>query len=94
MDKKQSVEVLAGRIGMSVDDTSALLEAMKQSLISIWSELDTVLMPSLGTFTAVKEDERITVDLTSGNRVLLPPVISVKFTPSTVLRRKIADTYE
>lgn len=51
--------------------------------------MDSVAIPSFGTFTPVKHDEEITTDLSTGKRMLLPPQITLEFTPATLLRKKL-----
>lgn len=54
------------------------------------SDLDAVAIPSFGTFTAVKHDEEISTDLSTGRRMLLPPQITLEFTPAAMLRKKLS----
>lgn len=60
-------------------------EVMCQAL----TDLDSVAIPSFGTFTPVKRDEEITTDLSTGRRMLLPPQITLEFTPAAMLRKHL-----
>ena len=53
------------------------------------ADLDSVAIPSFGTFTPVKRDEEIVTDLSSGRRMLLPPQITLEFIPAAKLRKNL-----
>ena len=38
-----------------------------------------------------KEDEKVSTDLSTGKKILLPPQITLNFEPSIVLRKKVAN---
>lgn len=63
-----------------------LAEVIRQAL----TELDSVAVPSFGTFTPVKRDEEIITDLSTGRRMLLPPQITLEFTPAAMLRKHLS----
>lgn len=52
-------------------------------------DMDSVAIPSFGTFTPVKHDEEVTTDLSTGKRMLLPPQITLEFSPASLLRKKL-----
>ena len=54
-------------------------------IIEHLKNLDAVAIPSFGKFEAIKQDENISLDLSTGKRILLPPVININFTPASAL---------
>jgi len=54
------------------------------------ANLDSVAIPSFGTFIPRKRDEEIADDLSTGRRMLLPPQITLEFTPAAMLRKKLS----
>lgn len=88
MAKSFSTE-LARRIGRDRKATDALLQALSQAVRQHCGELDTVAVPSFGNFVAVKQDEQIVTDHSTGRRVLLPPEVNLTFRPAGKLRKLI-----
>lgn len=89
MEHKQFHRLLCERTGRSSADIEALEEGIALVIRQSCADLDTVAVPTFGTFTAIKHNEEIVNDLSTGKRMLLPPEISVEFTPSTSLLNKI-----
>jgi DNA-binding protein HU-beta/integration host factor subunit alpha len=89
MDNKSLVAKLAVKLGKSKADVTKLLEGFTQVITSCASELDSVAIPGFGTFEAVKHDEYVETNSSSGKRTLFPPHVEMNFTPSTVLKKKI-----
>lgn len=90
MEHKQFRKAVAEATGRTSSDTDALIEALAVVLRRAGSDLDAVAVPSFGTFAAVKYDEEIQQDLSTGQNILLPPEIKLEFNPSAALMRKIS----
>ncbi len=80
---------LAKRIGRDKKATDTLFQALGQALRQHCGELDTVAIPSFGNFIAVKHEEQIVTDRSSGVRLLLPPEIELTFRPGGKLRKLV-----
>lgn len=91
MDNNAVIESLAEKLQRDKKDTEALLEGFVSAIQEHLCNIDSVQLPGFGTFSATKEDEQIVTDLSTSKRILLPPVITVQFTPSAILKRKISD---
>lgn len=78
---------LASRINRDKKATEALLQGLVQAVKQHCSDLDTVAIPAFGNFSAVKHDEKVVVDRSTGNRLLLPPEIELTFRAAGKLRR-------
>lgn len=89
MNNKKLVETVAQNIGRTPEDVSKLLEALAGVLRSKCSEMDSVFVPSFGTFEPKKRDERVMVHPRNGKRMLVPPKIVLNFKVSNVLKNKL-----
>jgi nucleoid DNA-binding protein len=89
MNNKKLVETVAQNIGRTPEDVSKLLEGLAGVLRSKCSEMDSVFVPSFGTFEPKKRDERVMVHPRNGKRMLVPPKIVLNFKVSNVLKNKL-----
>lgn len=91
MEHKALLHSLSAAIGRDTKDTAALLESLSAVIKERLSDMDTIAIPGFGEFEPVKEDEHIVTDQATGERMLIPPSISVRFNPSSLLKRKIKE---
>lgn len=64
----------------------ALAEVIRQQA----SQLNNVAIPGFGSFEGVKQDETIVDNPTvEGGRILMPPHVALRFTPSVILRKNL-----
>ena len=89
MDNKKLVETLANNLGRSTTDVSKLIEALAGILRTRCGEMDSVSIPSFGTFEPKKRNERVMVHPSTGKRMLVPPKIVLGFKVSNVLKTKL-----
>ena len=89
MDYKKLRKVMTERTGRSQSDIDALVEGLSVVLQQTGAELDAVAVPTFGTFSAVKHDEEVREDLSTGSRMLLPPEIVMEFEPGASLLRRL-----
>lgn len=90
MDSKTFTDNISRDSGIAPEQVRSLLKGMGEILTEMSEELCLVSLPRFGTFQAVKEDERVDVDLSTGRRILLPPFIHLEFTASGALRNALA----
>ena len=88
---KQIVATLSKKMGREPNDIIALIDGLSAIIKDKCGALDSIAIPGFGTFIPLKENEKITTDLSTGKRMLLPPQISLQFQPSTILRKKLTD---
>lgn len=84
---KNIIAELGTRLGRDKKSTQILIDAMRQALIQACSRQTQVAIPGFGTFTPEKHDEQIVTDLSTGQRVLLPPEIILTFNAANKLRK-------
>lgn len=91
MDSKTFTQRLAQRLGDDPRRTASLIDTLAGIIRESATNLTSVAVPSFGTISAVKHDETVTTDLSTGRRMLLPPQITVEFTPAAMLRKKLSN---
>lgn len=89
MENKELVDKISEKLGRTKGDVNKLLEALSEVVKERCSELDSIAIPSFGTFEAKKKNERIMVNPSNGKRMLVPPKISVSFKVSNVLKTRL-----
>ncbi len=89
MDNKKLVALLAEKLGRSSEDINKLLDAFTTVVIDRCGELDSIAIPSFGTFEAKKKNERVVVNPGNGKRMLVPPRVAMSFKISNVLKGKL-----
>ncbi len=88
MENKELINTLSKKLSRDNKDVSALIEGLSMILRDSCGNMDMVAIPSFGSFIPEKEDERVSIDLETGKRMLYPPQINLKFKPSAILRKR------
>lgn len=89
MDNKKLVRTVATNLGRSTEDVSKLLDAFAGALGTCCGEMDTVVIPSFGTFEPKKRNEYVMNHPSTGRRMLVPPKVLLSFKMSRVLKSKL-----
>ena len=89
MDNKKLVKTLAKNMGRSTEDVNKLVEALAAVLRTRCGEMDSVHVPSFGTFEPKKRNEHVKVNPSTGKRMLMPPKVVFGFKVSNVLKAKL-----
>ncbi len=89
MEQKKLVGLVAEKLGRSTEDVSKLLDAFTDVVTTRCGELDSIAIPSFGTFEAKKKNERIVINPGNGKRMLVPPKVVLSFKISNVLKNKL-----
>lgn len=91
MDSKTFAARLAKKSGCDIKTVSAVLAAFADVLRQRGADLDTVAVPALGNFVAMKHNETVTTDPVSGKRSLVPPRIVVEFVAGSMLKKRLSN---
>ncbi len=94
MDNKTFIQRLSKNLGDDSHRVTSMLDAFANVLRGAATTLTDVAIPSFGTFSPVKADEEIVTDRVTGRKMLLPPQITVQFTPAAMLRKKLSESHE
>lgn len=89
MDYKQLRRQVAERLGRPVADVDALTKGLGTVVRQCMADMDTVAVPTFGTFAAKVHPDCISTDLSTGRSLLLPPEVNIEFTPGGMLLKKL-----
>lgn len=92
MDNKTLIDNISRNTSIGKKETSRLIEALADAIRNAATEMDSVAIPSFGTFEPKKRLERVMAVPSTGRRLLLPPKISLTFRPSAILKQQMRET--
>lgn len=81
MNNKDFIAELAQRTGYSAEDTQRFVNSIVEAMGDHFQESDNVVIPSFGTFEVKKKLERVMVNPSTGQRMLVPPKLVLNFKP-------------
>ena len=88
MNNKDFTSELARRLGYTIKDTSELMSSLLSDMTQELQEGNVVTIQGFGTFEVKKKAERITVNPTTKQRMLVPPKLVLAYRPSGQLKEK------
>ena len=80
MDYKTLTDKLCERLGLTPETVASLTEAMTGAIGECGMNLDSVAIPSFGTF-----------EPSSGKKLMVPPKIVMNFRASQILKQRVGD---
>lgn len=89
MNNKEFVAELAQHMGYGNSKTQQLLLNVLNIMGDSFLEGNTIQVNNFGTFEVKKKLERVIVNPTTGQRMLVPPKLALSFKPSPVWKDKI-----
>lgn len=87
INKEFTVE-LSGRIGRQAKETSGLMTSLIAVLTEQLQERNAITIQGFGSFEVKKKAERISINPTTKQRMLVPPKLVLNFKPGGVLKDK------
>ena len=88
MNNKDFTSELSRRLGYTIKDTSELMSSLLSYMTQELQEGNVVTIQGFGTFEVKKKAERITVNPTTKQRMLVPPKLVLAYRPSGQLKEK------
>lgn len=89
MTNKDFISELAQQTGYSLDETQQMVNLIVEAMGDRFQEGDAVLVPTFGTFEVKKKMERIMVNPSTGQRMLVPPKLVLNFKPNVNWKERI-----
>ena len=89
MTNKDFILELAEQTGYSPEDTQKMVNVIVETMGDIFQEGNMVLVPSFGTFEVKKKMERVMVNPSTGQRMLVPPKLVLNFKPNASWKDQI-----
>lgn len=88
MNNKEFISELSRRLGYTLKDTSELVTALLSDVTQQLEEGNVITVHGFGTFEVKKKAERISVNPTTKQRMLVPPKLVLTYKPSALLKDK------
>mgnify|MGYP002860287119 FL=1 len=89
MNNKEFIAELAKQNNMNITDTQKMMNSMIGVMGEIFQEGDGVQLPNFGAFEVKKKLERVIVNPSTGQRLLVPPKLTLAFRPIQQVKEKI-----
>lgn len=88
MNNKEFISELSRKLGSTNKDTAQLVASAISVMTQELQEGKTIAIQGFGTFEVKKKMERISVNPTTQQRMLIPPKLVLSYKPSTNLKEK------
>ncbi|MBQ9560464.1 MAG: HU family DNA-binding protein [Bacteroidaceae bacterium] len=89
MNNKEFLNELSKRTGFSAKETAELMAALTNELAEQFEEEATVSVMGFGNFEVKKKLERVLINPSTKQRMLVPPKMVLTFKPSATLKEKL-----
>ena len=89
MNNKDFIAELAQKTGFSADDTQKFVNNIVEAMGDHFLEGDCVVIPTFGTFEVKKKFERVMVNPSTGQRMLVPPKLVLNFKPNVNWKERV-----
>ncbi len=89
MNNKEFITELAERTGYGVKDTQKMVDHVVNAMGDAFQNDESLLVPNFGVFETKKKMERIIVNPSTGQRMLVPPKLVLNFRPNVTLKEKL-----
>ena len=89
MNNKDCISELSQRLGYTQDEAQKMVRSLIDIMGERFQEGDTVMLPNFGSFEVKKRLERIMVNPSTGQRMLVPPKLVLNFKPVASIKEKL-----
>lgn len=89
MNNKDFINELSARTGYSASDVQKMVNDLITVMSDRFIEGDSVVVPNFGTFEVKKKMERIMVNPSTQQRMLVPPKLVLGFKPNVTWKDKL-----
>ena len=89
MNNKQFLTELSGKCQMSAEQAAEQIQTLIEVMENLWQNGDSVSLSGFGVLEVKKKNERVSVNPTTGVRMLVPPKLVLTYKPSSILKEKL-----
>jgi len=89
MNNKQFIAALSGKTGLKAADVQSQIQILMEVIEQELHEGNTLSVSGFGVLDVKMKEERISVNPSTGVRMLIPPKLSLTYKPSTLLKDKL-----
>lgn len=88
MDTNPITKNIATAMGIEPEKAASVASELTKIITEQIVNGNSVAIPGFGQFDTVNQPEQIITDLSTGKRLMLPPVIEISFTPATAITKE------
>ena len=89
MNNKDFITELAEKTGYSAEEAQRMVDIVVETMADRFQEGDVVLIPNFGSFEIKRKMERIMVNHSTGQRMLVPPKLVLNFKPNSNWKERV-----
>lgn len=89
MNHKEFLSALSDKCGLTIEEADRQVENLLSVMKKTWSEGDSISISGFGILEVRKKKERVSVNPGNGQRMLIPPKLTLNYKPSAMLKDKI-----
>lgn len=89
MNNKEFISELSQRSGYTMEDTQRMVRQVVEAMSASFDESQPLSIPQFGTFEVKKRMERIMVNPSTGQRMLVPPKLVLGFRPNAAIKERL-----
>lgn len=89
MNNKEYIAELSQRTGYSQENTQRMVRCVIEAMAQKFDEGEGVIIPNFGVFEPKNRMERIVVNPSTGQRMMVPPKIVLGFKESTTVKEQM-----
>ena len=89
MNNKDFITELAEKTGYSAEEAQRMVDIVVETMADRLQEGDVVLIPNFGSFEIKRKMERIMVNPSTGQRMLVPPKLVLNFKPNSNWKERV-----
>ena len=89
MNNKEFIVELSRRLGYTSREATSVVAALVSEMTEQLIDENVISIQGFGTFEVKKKLERVVVNPTTQQRMLVPPKLAVGFKPSPLLKEKM-----
>ena len=89
MNNKEFITELAKQNDLKISETQQMVNTLINAMGNCFQEGDAVQLPNFGSFEVKKKMERVMVNPSTGQRMLVPPKLTLTFKPIPSVKGKI-----
>lgn len=89
MNNKEFIAELAQRLDLTQKTAAYMTGAIVEDMTESWKNGVTVMVGNFGSFEIRKKMERVLINPSTHQRMLVPPKLTLSFKPSNILKDKV-----
>ena len=89
MNNKEFIAELSQRLELTQKTAAYITGALLEDMTECWKAGDAIMIGNFGSFEIRKKMERVLINPSTRQRMLVPPKLTLSFKPSNILKDKV-----